>query len=212
MSAFETGNKLKVGPNGEELTRTSITTWSGHIIDLADPAPDKIYLDDIARGLSQHVRWAGQGEKWLSVAQHSVMVLRLVEAQYEEGRAPRSLLCQALMHDAHEYIIGDLSGGLKYLLRDGVLKELILKLQMAIEYSIGYDGTELQGWAEEIKTAEDVLVPIEYDYLFKGKDDPRIEGSWCRDIAMSIFLSEAERLGLGRGGPEEGSDGAAGGS
>lgn len=207
MSAFETGNKLTHGPNGEELTRTSLTTWSGRILDLADPDPDTIYMDDIARGLSQHVRWAGQGDRWLSVAQHSVMVLRVVEKQELSigiKHPPASLLRQALMHDAHEYIIGDLSGGLKYLLRDGVLKELILKLQLAIEASIGYDGTELAGFAEAIKQAEDFLVPIEYAYLFEGKDDPHIEGSWCRDIAMSAFLTEAERLELGRGGPVDG--------
>jgi hypothetical protein len=204
MSAFETGNKLTHGPNGEPLTRTSLTTWSQHTLDLADINPDAIWLDDIARGLSQHVRWAGQGEHWLSVAQHSVMTLRVVEGQAaaENWTPTRTLKCQALMHDAHEYIIGDLSGGLKYLLRDSVLKDLIFNLQMAIEYAIGYDGTALPGYSEAIKKAEDFLVPIEYDYLFKGREDHHVEGSWCRDIAMSIFLSEAERLGLGRGGPD----------
>lgn len=205
MSAFETGNKLTHGPNGEELTKTCLTTWSKHILDLAKPAPENIWLDDIARGLSQHVRWAGQGDRWLSVAQHSVMVLRLVEerAAAKGEKLSRSLKCQALMHDAHEAYIGDLSGGLKFLLRESALKDLIFELQMCVEYACGYDGTELEGYGEAIKKAEYLLVPVEYAYLFKGIDSPYIEGSWCREVAMSIFLSEAERLGIGRGGPDD---------
>jgi 5'-deoxynucleotidase YfbR-like HD superfamily hydrolase len=68
----------------------------------------------------------------------------------------------ALMHDAHEAYIGDLSGGLKYLLRDSVLKELILKLDLAIEYAIpNLSFDTLRGDAEALTWAEEQLVPRE---------------------------------------------------
>jgi 5'-deoxynucleotidase YfbR-like HD superfamily hydrolase len=213
MSAFETGNKLKVGPNGEELTRTSITTWSKHILDLADPAPSDIYLDDIARGLSQAVRWAGQGDQWLSVAQHSIETLRAVERRHPG--CDIGVKRAALMHDSHEAYIGDLSGGLKFLLREGDLPIMISTLDSAIELAIGF---QLRGFLDVermIKEAEDSLVVPEYEFLFENKKASEVgmEPSMCREMAMGLFLSEAERLGLRRGGPEEGSaDSAAGGS
>ena len=161
--AFATGNKLRVGPNGEAMTKTMLTTNSLKLLDLADVRSEAICLEDIAHGLSMHVRWAGQG-RWLSVAQHSVMVMRMIEehgAEWHFESCPR-LLRMALMHDAHEAYIGDLSGGLKYLLRDSVLKELILKLDLAIEYAIpNLSFDTLRGDAEALTWAEEQLVPRE---------------------------------------------------
>lgn len=198
MSAFETGNKLRIGPNGEEMTRTSLTTNSLKVLDLANVQAEAICIQDIAHGLSQHVRWAGQG-KWLTVAQHSIMVLRMIE---EDGRAhgwdgSDRFLRQALMHDAHEAYIGDLSGGLKYLLRGSELKGLILDLNLAIEYAIpNLDMDTLGGDGECLTWAEEFLVPIEYGYLFQEIRTPIIEGAWCARISEELFLSEAARLGM----------------
>lgn len=204
--AFETGNRLRVGPQGEELTRTSITTWSKHILDLAEPAPDAIYLDDIARGLSQHVRWAGQGDAWLSVAQHSIETLRVVERDHPDVDV--GVRQAALMHDAHEAYIGDLSGGLKFLLRDGYLPEFIFLLDRAIEKALGFQMRGFTDVERIVKDAEDKLVKPEYEFLFEGKPASTVglEPSMCREMAMSMFLTEAERLGLRRGSLE-GSDG-----
>jgi 5'-deoxynucleotidase YfbR-like HD superfamily hydrolase len=202
MSAFETGNKL----TGGKLNKTSITTWSKHVLDLANPAPDAIWLDDIARGLSQHVRWAGQGDEWLSVAQHSIEVLRVVERRELDIGIYRA----ALMHDAHEAYIGDLSGGLKYLLRDSYLPEFIFMLDTAIEQAMGYQLHGFQDVEEIIKEAEDSLVKPEFALLFENKDfhEVELEAPMCREMAMQMFLAEAERLGLPRGGSAD----AAGGS
>lgn len=198
MSAFETGNKLRVGPNGEEMTKTCLTTWSQHTLDLADPKPEAIFIDDIARGLSQHVRWAGQGDVWLSVAQHSIEVLRVVE----RDKPDIGVLRAALMHDAHEAYIGDLSGGLKYLLRDSYLPEIIFMLDKAIEEAIGFQLRGFPDVEQAIKDAENKLVLPEFDLLFHNAAASSLgmETSMCREMAMEMFLSEAERLGLSRGG------------
>lgn len=198
MSAFETGNKLTVGPNGEPLTKTSITTWSGHVVDMANPAPKDIWLDDIARGLSQQVRWAGQGDEWFSVAQHSIEVLRVVE----RGGHDIGILQGALMHDASEGYFSDMIGGLKLLLADSYLPELMYMMDRAIEEAIGF---QLRGFPDAeriIKEAENTLVQPEFDMLFKGKPHSEVglEPPMCREMAMSMFVSEAERLGLKRGG------------
>ncbi|MGB1159837.1 MAG: YfbR-like 5'-deoxynucleotidase, partial [Alphaproteobacteria bacterium] len=81
---------------------------SGRRLDLLDPSPFDIEIDDIAHGLSRVSRWNGQtvGEHSFSVAQHSVLVMDLFCAS--EGKStPREQL-YALLHDAPEYVIGDL--------------------------------------------------------------------------------------------------------
>lgn len=199
MSAFETGNKLKVGPNGEELTKTSLTTWSHNVVDIADPDPSAILIDDIAHGLSMHVRWAGQG-LWLSVAQHCVMVVR-----YLEERVPwanESLLQYALMHDAHEAYLGDMSGGLKWLLRDSELPRIASRLDIEIDEALG--GGVMYPTEDEhaaLKEAEQHLVEIEYDLLFHDvrHSNIPIEGPLCQKLAEALFLEEAKRLGLSDG-------------
>lgn len=197
MSAFETGNKMKVGPDGQEMTRTMLTTNSLMALDLADPKPEAICIEDIAHGLSMHVRWAGQG-RWLSVAQHSVMVMRVIEDKEREermGGANVRLLRKALMHDAHEAYIGDLSGGLKYLLRESVLKTLIADLDNVIEQAIPQlDMSDHPGDEPVMTAAEERLIPIEYNYLFRGIGHRLIEGPLCQQLSEELFLGEVARL------------------
>ncbi len=81
---------------------------SGRRLDLLDPSPMDIEIEDIAHGLARVARWNGQtiGEHAFSVAQHSVVVEEIV-AHIEPGTAPRWRLA-ALLHDASEYVIGDM--------------------------------------------------------------------------------------------------------
>ena len=81
---------------------------SGRRLDLLDPSPMDIEIEDIAHGLARVARWNGQtlGEHAFSVAQHSVVVEEIlvhVQPQIE----PRWRLA-ALLHDASEYVIGDM--------------------------------------------------------------------------------------------------------
>lgn len=81
---------------------------SGRRLDLLDPSPLDIEIEDIAHGLARVARWNGQtiGEHAFSVAQHSVVVEEIV-AHVQPDIEPRWRLA-ALLHDASEYVIGDM--------------------------------------------------------------------------------------------------------
>jgi 5'-deoxynucleotidase YfbR-like HD superfamily hydrolase len=81
---------------------------SGRRLDLLDPSPMDIEIEDIAHGLARVARWNGQtiGEHAFSVAQHSVVVEEIL-AHLQPDIEPRWRLA-ALLHDASEYVIGDM--------------------------------------------------------------------------------------------------------
>ena len=81
---------------------------SGRRLDLLNPSPFDIEIEDIAHGLARVARWNGQttGEHAFSVAQHS-LVVEEVCAHLQPGLEPRWRLA-ALLHDAPEYVIGDM--------------------------------------------------------------------------------------------------------
>src|SRR6201987_4743663 len=81
---------------------------SGRRLDLIDPSPLDVEIADIAHGLARVARWNGQtrGPEIFSVAQHSLLVEALFAAA-EVSPAPGARLA-ALLHDAPEYVIGDM--------------------------------------------------------------------------------------------------------
>lgn len=109
---------------------------SGRRLDLLEPSPLDIEIEDIAHGLARVARWNGQtkGLHAFSVAQHSVLVERLVaDLSPRLGREARLM---ALLHDAPEYVVGDLISPFKAAI--GVnYKDLELKLQSAIHLRFG---------------------------------------------------------------------------
>jgi len=92
----------------EEAPRAWQRMLSGRRLDLLDPSPLDIEIEDIAHGLARVARWNGQttGEHAFSVAQHSLVVEELT-AHLKPGLEPRWRLA-ALLHDAPEYVIGDM--------------------------------------------------------------------------------------------------------
>ena len=91
---------------------------SGRRLDLLNPHPEDIAIEDIAHGLARVARWNGQtaGPHVYSVAQHSLLVEALFSA--EPGATPRDSLT-ALLHDAPEYVVGDIISPFKSVLGDG---------------------------------------------------------------------------------------------
>ena len=93
-------------------TKTPPRAWqrmlSGRRLDLLDPSPLDIEIEDISHGLARVARWNGQttGEHAFSVAQHCVVVEQLAVAL--APRLARAGRLAALLHDAPEYVIGDL--------------------------------------------------------------------------------------------------------
>lgn len=85
---------------------------SGRRLDLLDPDPADIEIEDIAHGLARVARWNGQtsGEHAFSVAQHSMLVEQITGRLMATAAVPASPRWQlaALLHDAPEYVVGDL--------------------------------------------------------------------------------------------------------
>ena len=81
---------------------------SGRRLDLLNPSPFDIEIEDIARGLARVARWNGQttGYNAFSVAEHSVIVENLLITIYPNSSPEQRLT--ALLHDAAEYVIGDM--------------------------------------------------------------------------------------------------------
>jgi len=81
---------------------------SGRRLDLLNPSPADVEIEDIAHGLARVARWNGQtrGAHALSVAQHSVIVADILAALAPESGRDGELA--ALLHDSPEYVIGDL--------------------------------------------------------------------------------------------------------
>lgn len=104
---------------------------SGRRLDLLDPSPLDIEIEDIAQGLARVARWNGQtkGPHAFSVAEHSLLVERL--ATHFEPGLDRKWRLASLLHDAPEYVIGDMISpfknalGLDYRAFEGRLQEAV---------------------------------------------------------------------------------------
>lgn len=109
---------------------------SGRRLDLLDPSPFDIEIEDIAHGLARVARWNGQtlGEHAFSVAQHSCVV-EDIAVHIKPDLEPRWRLA-ALLHDASEYVIGDMISPFKSAL--GVnYKDFEARLEHAIHVRFG---------------------------------------------------------------------------
>ena len=91
---------------------------SGRKLDILSPSPLDIEIEDISLGLSRVTRWNGQttGKHAYSVAQHSVIVEEVFNLEYPNLNKRWKLA--ALLHDAPEYVIGDLITPFKYALNN----------------------------------------------------------------------------------------------
>jgi 5'-deoxynucleotidase YfbR-like HD superfamily hydrolase len=109
---------------------------SGRRLDLLDPSPLDVEIEDIAHGLARVARWNGQthGPHAYSVAQHSVLV-EDIALRFEPGLEPRWRMA-ILLHDAPEYVIGDMISPFKAVM-GGAYKEIEARLAGAIHQRFG---------------------------------------------------------------------------
>jgi hypothetical protein len=109
---------------------------SGRRLDLLDPSPLDVEIEDIAHGLARVARWNGQtgGAYPFSVAQHSLLV-EAVAGAFEPALGERWRLT-ILLHDAAEYVIGDLISPFKAVL-GGNYKAVEARLAAAIHLRFG---------------------------------------------------------------------------
>jgi uncharacterized protein len=109
---------------------------SGRRLDLLDPSPLDIEIEDIAHGLARVARWNGQtvGAHAFSVAEHSLLVEELVR-RMAPATEPRWQLA-ALLHDAPEYVIGDIISPFKAVLGNGY-KDIENRILEAVHLRFG---------------------------------------------------------------------------
>lgn len=149
---------------GKPPTRAWQRMLSGRRLDLLDPSPADIEIEDIAHGLARVARWNGQthGAHAFSVAQHVLVVEDICSTLNPDW--PAAWRLAALLHDAAEYVIGDLISpfktaiGLDY-------KAFEMKLLEAIHERFGLPSRLPDAIASEIKRADRIAAFYEATLL-----------------------------------------------
>lgn len=182
---------------------------SGRRLDLLDPSPLDVEIEDIAHGLARVARWNGQteGAHIFSVAQHSLLVEIIAR---QRARLDRPSRLGVLLHDAPEYVIGDMISPFKAVIGDSYkavekrllaaihlrfglppkLPERLQDLIKAADRSAAYlEATRLAGFAED--EARKFFGPppkfsaaLERDYL----------SPWPAGTAQARFRERFEKL------------------
>jgi 5'-deoxynucleotidase YfbR-like HD superfamily hydrolase len=154
---------------------------SGRRLDLLDPTPVDIEIEDIAHGLAFVARWNGQtkGDWPYSVAEHSLLVEKLFR-RANPGQSARWCLA-ALLHDAPEYVIGDMISPVKAAVGVGY-GELDARLTAAIHLRFGLPATLPIPIKKAVKSADKISAWLEAVHIagftvaeadkFFGKPDP----------------------------------------
>jgi len=160
---------------------------SGRRLDLLDPAPLDVEIEDIAHGLAFVARWNGQtrGDHPFSVAEHSLLV-EAIYARLNPAAAPRWRLA-ALLHDAPEYVIGDMISPVKAAIGPGYagLEE---RLSTAIHIRFGLPAVLPAAVKAAIKRADRVSAWIEATELagFTPAEATRFFGRVDRTLAAAF--------------------------
>lgn len=133
---------------------------SGRRLDLLDPSPLDIEIEDIAHGLSFQARWNGQtmGEFAYSVAEHSILVEHIFHRLFP--KAPVKWRLAALLHDAPEYVIGDMISPVKAAVGPGY-REMDARLMAAVHIRFGLPATLTPEIKKQIKRADKISAWLE---------------------------------------------------
>lgn len=133
---------------------------SGRRLDLLDPSPLDVEISDIAHGLARVARWNGQtvGDHAFSVAQHSLVVEAIFRQLCPD--APASSCLAALLHDAPEYVIGDMISPFKAVMGGGY-KDCEARLQRAIHLRFSLPPALGEKLKKEIKRADQIAAYFE---------------------------------------------------
>jgi len=174
---------------------------SGRRLDLLNPAAIDIEIEDIAHGLSRVARWNGQttGDHAFSVAQHCVVVADICALL--DPAASRETLLAALLHDASEYVVGDMISPFKNAL--GVnYRAFEDKLMHAIHIRFGLPPVISPTLKKFIKKADKISAWLEATQIagFDIAESNKIFGappeSTARITLPSLSPNEAKKLYL----------------
>ena len=170
----------------------TILLLSGEYFDLAEPEACAFQVSDIAHALGNICRFTGHTERFYSVAEHSVICSHMVPP--EDAMA-------ALMHDASEAFIGDVSSPLKKLLPD--YKAIERRVEEHVFSTLGLPYP----FPPSVKKADRIMLRLEQSQLMRnehrweGTEDGEglTDGQYllCRTpaVAMSEFMARFHELG-----------------
>ncbi len=174
--------------SSDVATRAWQRMLSGRRLDLLDPSPLDIEIADIAHGLARVARWNGQtnGAHIFSVAQHTL----LMEAVMRE-HSPRTdarVRLAALLHDAPEYVIGDMISPFKAVL-GGSYKAVEARLLAAIHVRFGLPAILPAEITQQIKAADVGAAYLEATQLadFAPAEAKRLFG---RDPGLPVTMQQ----------------------
>lgn len=160
------------------MARTNARAWqrmlSGRRLDILDPSPVDVELTDIAHGLARVARWNGQttGDYPFSVAQHSVLVFELFRAGNPDCTAHSQM--QALLHDAPEYVMGDIISPFKAVM-GGNYKDIENRLLSAIYLRFSLPATASAAVRKQMKRADQEAAYFEATHLAGFDPDEAIK-------------------------------------
>ena len=187
-------------------TRVWQRMLSGRRLDLLDPSPLDIEIADIAHGLARVARWNGQtsGAHIFSVAQHTLLVEAVLRAH--SPRIDDKLRLAALLHDAPEYVIGDMISPFKAVL-GGDYKAVEKRLLSAIHIRFGLPAELNASITQQIKNADRGAAYLEATMLAGFAEaearrlfgrDPGLPSSVREDYLTPWSAAKAEKRFLAR--------------
>jgi hypothetical protein len=169
---------------------------SGRRLNLLDPSPLDVEISDIAHGLARVARWNGQtvGDHAFSVAEHSLLVEEI--ARHIEPQLTADQCLGVLLHDAPEYVIGDMISPFKAVM-GGSYKEIEDRLQTAIHLSFGLKAAMPAPLKKLTKRADTIAAYFEAVELagFEDAEAQRIFGK-PEGFGRPRSRGAAPRLGL----------------
>lgn len=179
---------------------TIMRCYSGGDVNLATPSPATIRMRDIAHHLATLNRFAGAPPVPYSVAQHSIVVVRIVEQLHAEPL----VALQALLHDAHEAYTNDVPGPAQSAIREGAaeLKVVQTSLDLAIYAALGIP-LPTEKAIDAIRFADGKALATEWRAMMPGQIPPGYPEPATFNIkpipwhqAEEKFLKEYERLSM----------------
>ena len=158
---------------------------SGRRLDLLDPSPLDVEMEDIAHGLARVARWNGQteGAHIFSVAQHSLLVETIAR---QRDRLDSLGRLAVLLHDAPEYVIGDMISPFKAVIGDSY-KGVEQRLLAAIHLRFGLPPRLPEELERLIKTADRAAAYLEATRL-AGFDPAEARRFFGRPPELSAAL------------------------
>jgi 5'-nucleotidase len=172
----------KAGIASDLSTRAWQRMLSGRRLDLLDPSPLDIEIGDIAHGLARVARWNGQtnGAHIFSVAQHTLLVDAVMRQR--SPRVDHRVRLAALLHDAPEYVIGDMISPFKAVL-DGAYKAVEKRLLSAIHIRFGLPPALPADITRQIKAADKGAAYLEAT-LLAGFAEPEARRLFGQDPGL----------------------------